>query len=150
MSLTVQNTLTGGSVQFSGPVTAGGNLTVESPTDLLLAGTMTAGGTASLTSGAGIGGGPDELISAPNVTVHADTTVGGSGDGTLKIDLTGGSLTAVADVDIGIREVAGPLTVAYVFCAAGGVRLEVADTAGDDDDIVFGPGSTMNVATWRP
>lgn len=135
-----------GVLQVVQPITAGDNVTLRGGEgSVYLQEPITATHTVTVRASQEIGGGPSQRITAHDVELWG-RAVGGIGDATVKIDLTGGGLTAVADVDIGIRAVQGPLTVDYVFCDEGGVRLEVGDTAGDGDDIVFGPGAMLNVA----
>ncbi|NUQ63376.1 MAG: tandem-95 repeat protein, partial [Pirellulales bacterium] len=136
----------GGVLQVYQPVTAEGNVTLESNGGIYLHERITAGLAATVHATNEIGGSPYQRITAHDIDLNG-IAVGGVGDATLKIDLTGGALTAVAQTDIGIRGVGGPMTVAYVGCGEGGARLEVADTGRDDDDIVFGIDATMTVAT---
>lgn len=136
-----------GILQVVQPITAGDNVTLDLwEGSVYLQEPITATHTVTVHASQEIGGSPTQRITAHDIDVQG-RSVGGIGDGTLNIDLTGGALTSVAELDIGIRAVQGPLTVARVSCGAGGVRLEVADTAGDEDDIVFGPGATMDVAS---
>ncbi|NLX97528.1 MAG: cadherin-like domain-containing protein, partial [Rhodopirellula sp.] len=136
----------GGLLQVYQPITAGGNVTLVDSGAIYLHQRITAGLTATVHATDGMEGSSYQRITAHDIDL-AGRAVGGVGDAALKIDLAGGALTVVAEVDIGIRGVGGSVNVASMMCGAGGARLEVADTGRDDDDIIFGAGATMNVAS---
>lgn len=136
-----------GLLQIYQPITAGDNVNLEVwDGGVYLQEAITATDSVIISASQEIGAGPSQLITAHDILLQG-RAVGGTGDGTLKIDLTGGLLTAAAEVDLGIREVSGPLNIRSILCSAGGVRLEVRDTAGSDDDIVLDSIATINAAT---
>lgn len=125
------------------PISAGGDVDLGSGGSLYVWQDITASGTVDIAAAGAIIGSPYERITAHDVSMFSDTTIGGVGDATVNVDLTGGLLDATAFVDIGIREVSGPLRVGQVRCLSGGLRLDAGDTGGSDDGIILGPGALV-------
>ncbi|MBN2131761.1 MAG: tandem-95 repeat protein, partial [Sedimentisphaerales bacterium] len=167
LALVILENELGGRVNLAGSVTAGGDIRVDSWVDMFVYGEVTGGvdgtvdlgsigsiylgpatritapGFASLSAGGSIYADPEALITAADLDLHADVSVGQVA-AALTVNLTG-PLSAVGFEGVYVRNQGGRLTVDRLFVNDGNASLTAVDTGGSDDLIVLPSGASMNV-----
>ncbi|HQL22815.1 MAG TPA: hypothetical protein PKY95_00170, partial [candidate division Zixibacteria bacterium] len=140
-ALTLEVDNSGGHVDFRDEVTAGGDIGITAEGLIQLFSTITTPGKVTMVSTGGISF-FNGLITAHDVDLHTDTYHLAN----VRVHLTGGAVSAVAlDGYAQITSVGGPLTMAKLFVGNGLAILTAEDTEALDDMIVLAAGSALNV-----